>query len=407
MAGLQGKRILIGVTGSIAAYKAAEWTRELVKEEAVVTVMMTESAERFVTSLTFSALSGNPVYRDMFDDAADRVMAHINLAREADAILIAPATAQTIARLALGLADNLLATVVLAARTPVIVCPAMNSCMLAHPATQENLARLRQLGYHLAPSGSGSLACGETGEGRLTEWDHAREALLAVFVPSDLTGRKVLITAGPTREPIDPVRYISNRSSGKMGFALARTARRRGADVTLVSGPVNLPDPPGVTVIRVTSAEEMAGAVHEHCVAADVIVKSAAVADFRPAIRQEHKIKKGRSDLRLDLVKNADILLGLGKNRQAGQVLVGFAAESRDHAAEGRRKLLEKNLDLIVVNDILGSRTGFDVETNQVTLIDRAGSVQLPLLSKEDTADRIWDRIAFLFLSRPLPETGV
>ena len=406
MAGLQGKRILLGVTGSIAAYKAADWTRELVKEEAVVTVMMTESAERFVSSLTFSALSGNPVYRDMFDENADRVMAHINLSREADAILIAPATAQSIARLALGLADNLLATVVLAARIPVVICPAMNSCMLSHPTTQEHLVRLRQLGYHLAPSGSGSLACGDTGEGRLTEWDNAREALLGALAQHDLAGHKVLITAGPTRELIDPVRYISNRSSGKMGFALARTALRRGAEVTLISGPVNLPDPPGATMVRVTSAGEMADSVFAQAGAADVIVKSAAVADFRPTVCHEHKIKKGSSDLSLDLVKNADILKGLGERRRAGQILVGFAAESRDHAEEGLRKLQEKNLDLIVVNDILGTQTGFDVETNQVTLIDKAGSIQMPLLSKEDTADRIWDRIISLFFARPLSKTG-
>ncbi len=403
MAGLQGKRILLGVTGSIAAYKAAEWTRAMIQEEAMVTVVMTEAAERFISALTFAALSGNPVYQDMFDHAPDRVMAHINLSREADAILVAPATAQTMARLALGLADDLLATVVLAAQVPVIVCPAMNSAMLAHPATQENIARLRRHGYHLVPSGSGALACGETGAGRLADWEAAREALLAAFVPDDLAGRKVLITAGPTRELIDPVRFISNRSSGKMGFALARTARRRGAEVTLVSGPVNLADPPGISMVRVTSAQEMAEAVFARSGTADVIVKSAAVADFRPAICQMHKIKKGQTAPYLELIKNEDILLTLGKNRRDGQVLVGFAAESRDHAEEGRRKLLEKNLDLIVVNDILGTRTGFDVETNQVTLIDRTSSILLPLLSKDDTADRIWDRIVFLLAGRQPP----
>ena len=396
MTGLQGKRILFGVTGSIAAYKAAEWVRALVKEEAMVSVVLTEAAERFVSALTFAALSGNPVHRDMFDEAPDRVMAHINLSREHDVIVVAPATAQTMARLANGMADSLLASVILAARIPVLVCPAMNSAMLAHPATQENITRLRGFGYHLVEPASGALACGESGAGRLPDWDVGREALLSVFAPQDLNGRRVLITAGPTREPIDPARYISNRSSGKMGYALARTARRRGAEVTLISGPVSLPAPPGVKLIRVTTAEEMAVLVAQQAGSAEVIVKSAAVADFRPAAYQEQKIKKRQAGLALELVKNTDILMELGRKRRPGQLLVGFAAESGDHEAEGRRKLTEKNLDLIVVNDILGKQTGFDVETNQVTLIDKADSLVLPLLSKEDTADRIWDKVVAL-----------
>ena len=400
MPGLQGKRILLGVTGSIAAYKAAEWVRLLVKEEAIVTVVMTKAAERFVSPLTFSALSGNQVYRDMFDDEPDRVMAHINLSRESDVILVAPATARTIARLGSGMADDLLSTVILAARIPVVVCPAMNSNMLAHPATQQNIKRLQQYGYHLVQPGSGSLACGDTGDGRLPDWDVAHEALLALFEPEDLECLKVLITAGPTREPLDPARFLSNRSSGKMGFALARTARRRGAEVTLITGPVALIDPPGVEVIRVTTAEEMREVVMQRAGAVQVIVKSAAVADFKPAAYQGHKIKKTNQLFQLDLVKNTDILAELGGNRIHGQVLVGFAAESRDHAGEGQRKLQEKNLDLIVVNDILGTQTGFDVETNQVTLIDRKGSVVLPLLTKEDTANRIWNKVVFLLQER-------
>jgi phosphopantothenoylcysteine decarboxylase / phosphopantothenate---cysteine ligase len=400
MSGLQGKRVLLGVTGSIAAYKAAEWVRSLVKEEAMVTVVMTEAAERFVAPLTFSALSGNPVHRDMFDETPDRVMAHINLSREADVILVAPATAQTIGRLAHGMADNLLATVVLAARIPVVVCPAMNSVMLSHPATLANISRLEQFGYHLVQPGSGSLACGDTGDGRLADWDVAREELLALFQRDDLKGRKILITAGPTREPLDPARFLSNRSSGKMGFALARAARRRGAEVTLVTGPVHLPDPPGMEVIRVTTAAEMAAAVFERAKTMEVIVKSAAVADFKPSTYASHKIKKTQQGFHLDLVKNIDILTELGKNRFPGQVLVGFAAESRDHVSEGQRKLREKNLDLIVVNDILGAKTGFDVETNQVTLIDRQASASLPLLSKEATANRIWDKVVLLLGER-------
>ncbi|MBV5316241.1 MAG: bifunctional phosphopantothenoylcysteine decarboxylase/phosphopantothenate--cysteine ligase CoaBC [Desulfobulbaceae bacterium] len=400
MSSLQGKRILLGVTGSIAAYKAAEWVRSLVKEEAMVTVVMTRSAERFVAPLTFSALSGNPVYRDMFADESERVMAHINLSREADVILVAPATAQTIARLSMGLADDLLATVILAARVPVVFCPAMNSNMWAHPATQENIKRLQHFGYHLVHPDSGTLACGDVGDGRLPEWDVARETLLALFEPDDLIGKKVLITAGPTREPLDPVRFLSNRSSGKMGFALARTARRRGAEVTLITGPVSLPDPPCMEVIRVTTAEDMEKMVMSRASAVQVIVKSAAVADFKPAACQVHKIKKTSQGLHLALEKNTDILKKLGENRKHGQILVGFAAESRDHAGEGLRKLQEKNLDLIVVNDILGTQTGFDVETNQVTLIDRKGSAVLPLLTKEDTANRIWDSVVSLLHKR-------
>ena len=368
----------------------------MVKEEALVTVIMTAAAERFVTGLSFAALSGNPVHTDMFAEGPEAVMAHINLSREADVLLIAPATAQTIARLSTGAADNLLATVALAATIPVVVCPAMNSCMLAHPATQRNLNILRQFGYHIVQPGSGELACGEVGDGRLPDWDVAREALLAVFAPQNLAGKRVLITAGPTRELLDPARYISNRSSGKMGFALARTAKRRGAQVCLIAGPVNLPDPPGVEVVRVKSAEEMAAAVLAQAASADVIIKAAAVADFRAADQKAHKMKKTQERLQIELIRNPDILLQLGRQRRAGQILVGFAAESENHVEEGQRKLLAKNVELMVVNDILGAQTGFDVPTNQVTLIDRNGSQALPLLTKEDTADRIWDKVMTL-----------
>jgi phosphopantothenoylcysteine decarboxylase/phosphopantothenate--cysteine ligase len=311
-------------------------------------------------------------------------------------LVIAPATAQTLAKLACGMADNLLTTAVLAAKIPVILCPAMNSAMLNHPATQENLKRVQALGYQVVQPGCGSLACGEIGDGRLAEWECVREVLLAVLQPNDLAGKRVLITAGPTREPLDPVRFLSNRSSGKMGYALARTARRRGAEVILVSGPVSLASPPGVDVVSVTTAEDMAEAVLSRNSQVDVIIKSAAVADFKPVNCQPLKIKKSPQGLHLDLIKNIDILAELGKRRQQGQILVGFAAESHDHVQEGQRKLREKNLDLIVVNDILGSRTGFDVETNQVTLISRVCSQELPLLSKDETANRIWDAVIAL-----------
>ncbi|XOF32353.1 MAG: bifunctional phosphopantothenoylcysteine decarboxylase/phosphopantothenate--cysteine ligase CoaBC [Candidatus Electrothrix sp. YB6] len=393
---LQGRNILFGVTGSIAVFKAAYWVRELVKEEARVTVMMTESAAQFVTPLTFAALSGNRVYTEMFADREEDLMAHIALSEDADAVLIAPATAQTIARLAHGMADNLVSAAVLAAAAPVVVCPAMNSRMLVHPATRKNTATLQEFGYTVVESECGLLACSETGAGRLPEWDTVREILAGLFAENDLTGEHILITAGPTREPLDPARYLSNRSSGKMGYALARTAKRRGAEVTLISGPVNLPAPPGISVVPVQTAAEMAAAVQEHAVSASIIVKAAAVADFRSKHLSALKIKKFAAEPLVELIANPDILATLGSSRQPGQLLVGFAAESNNHEAEGRRKLQAKNVDLMVVNDILGKDTGFDAETNQVTLITRNGTEQLALLSKEETANRIWDKVIAL-----------
>ncbi|RWX50601.1 Phosphopantothenate-cysteine ligase; Phosphopantothenoylcysteine decarboxylase, partial [Candidatus Electrothrix marina] len=388
---MQGRKILFGVTGSIAAFKAAGWVSSLVKEEARVTIMMTESAARFVTPLTFGALSGNQVYTDMFSTEAEEMMAHITLSGDADAILIAPATAQTLARLAHGMADNLLSAAVLAAAAPVVICPAMNSQMLAHPATQKNLSTLKKLGYIIVEPECGPLACGDVGSGRLAEWDTVREALLGLFIEQDLAEHHVLITAGPTREALDPARYLSNRSSGKMGYALARTARRRGAEVTLISGPTNLPAPPGVTMIPVQTAAEMAEAVKEYATYASIIVKAAAVADFKPKKVALLKIKKAGADLRLELEPTQDILATLGRDRRSDQLLIGFAAESNNHEAEGRRKLRAKKADLMVVNDILGERTGFDVDTNQVTLITRDDTEQLALLSKEETANCIWN----------------
>ena len=394
---MQGRKILFGVTGSIAAFKAAGWVHALAKEEAQVSVVMTRSATRFVSSLTFAALSGNQVYADMFAEGEGEAMAHITLPRTTDVVLVAPATAQTIARLAHGMADDLLSTAVLACTAPVLICPAMNSNMLAHPATQRNVDILKELGYLVVEPASGMLACGDEGAGRLPEWDGVREILLGLFAGDDLAGQKVLITAGPTREPLDPARYLSNRSSGKMGYALARTARRRGADVTLISGPVQLDPPPGVDIVQVSTAREMEEAVREHAVSASVIVKAAAVADFRPKKTSEQKIKKAGADPYLELTANPDILAGLGKKRKDNQILVGFAAESNNHEAEGLRKLKDKNVDLIVVNDILGEKTGFDVDTNQVTLISHDGVEQLALISKEETANRIWDRVVSLF----------
>ena len=397
MTGLQGKKILFGVTGSIAAFKAAAWVHALVKEEARVTVVMTRAATKFISELTFEALSGNAVHVEMFGDSAGDPMSHISLAREADCILIAPVTAHTIASLAHGLADNLLATSVLAASgIPVVICPAMNSNMYTHKATQDNIQRLKELGYVVVKPDEGRLACGDEGPGRLVEWDKAREELLTGLSGKDFGGQKIIVTAGPTREVLDPARFLSNRSSGKMGYALARTARRRGAHVTLITGPVSLDDPSGVEVIHITSAREMYDEVMQRSAEASIIVKSAAVADFRPAQPENHKVKKHSASKVLDLEPNPDILAELGRQRRKDQVLVGFAAESQNHEEEGKRKLQEKNLDLVVVNDIRGENTGFESDTNQVILVDHSGTHSLPLFSKEQTADRIWDHISNL-----------
>ncbi|WP_417909573.1 bifunctional phosphopantothenoylcysteine decarboxylase/phosphopantothenate--cysteine ligase CoaBC [Candidatus Electronema sp. PJ] len=393
---LGSRKILFGVCGSIAAFKAAAWVHALAKEEAQVTVVMTTSATRFVAPLTFASLSGNLAYTDMFAEG----MAHIALSATADVVLIAPATAQTIARLAHGMADDLLSASVLASAAPVLICPAMNSRMLAHPATQRNLATLRGFGYKIVEPECGRLACGEEGAGRLAEWDTVREALLGLLANQDMAGQEVLITAGPTREPLDPARFLSNRSSGKMGYALARTAKRRGAAVTLISGPVALEPPPGVHLVQVETALEMAEAVSRSAQAASIVVKAAAVADFRAAAFSAQKIKKTTAEPLLELAANPDILASLGRNRRPDQLLIGFAAESGNHEAEGKRKLLAKKADLIVVNDILGSNTGFDADTNQVTLITLDNVETLELLSKEETANRIWDKAMSLLVGK-------
>ena len=394
---LTDKKILLGISGSIAAYKVADWVRALRREGGQVTVVMTESACRFISPLTMAALSGNPVHTSMFAAEAPEKIPHINLAREHDLLVIAPASAQTIARLAHGLADNLLATIALAFSGPVLVCPAMNSVMFQHPATQANLATLRSYGHMVLDPDCGKMACGEEGPGRLTDWEDARQAILSALAPQDLAGEQVLITAGPTRESFDPVRFLSNPSTGKMGYAMAATARQRGAMVTLISGPTALVPPPGVRYIQVTSAAEMQAQVMGCLAANTIIVKAAAVSDYRPAEPQPHKVKKGQAALSLPLVANPDILKELGDRRRTSAnfpLLIGFAAESRDHLAEGNRKLKEKNLDLIVINDISGTETGFAADTNRVTLLDRNGGQEdMPLLSKEETAHRIWDAV--------------
>jgi phosphopantothenoylcysteine decarboxylase/phosphopantothenate--cysteine ligase len=398
-----GKRIIVGVTGSIAAFKVAGWVSALAKDEALVDVVLTEAAARFVSELTFTSLSGRPVYTDLFAAELEGTISHIGLARSADCILVAPATAQTIARLAQGMADDLLSTTVLAANVPVIVCPAMNAHMYSHPATIHNIEKLKNYGYQVIDPDSGLMACGEEGSGRLPEWGQVADYVLRQTTPHDLAGRTVLVTAGPTREPCDPARFISNRSSGKMGYALARTAFIRGADVTLVSGPTSLPPPSGIDYISVSTAQEMYDAVMDNYQDKSIIVKAAAVSDFSCSEQSDEKIKKDRSTTVIKLKPNPDILKKLGAVRDPErQLLIGFAAESSDIEEEGRKKFISKKLDLIVVNDITAEHAGFEVDTNQVTLIDSSRTIKLLHTSKLKTADLIWDHVVDNDMLRPL-----
>jgi phosphopantothenoylcysteine decarboxylase/phosphopantothenate--cysteine ligase len=332
----------------------------------------------------------------MFSAAKEDNMAHISLGRDADIVLIAPATANTIAKLANGFADDLLTTTVLATRAKVLVCPAMNSRMYSHPSTRQNIARLKELGYMVIDPDCGMMACKEEGEGRLPEWDEVKEYVAKSLSPQSLQGQRILVTAGPTREPLDPARFLSNRSSGKMGYALARSAFRRGGEVTLISGPSALPCPAGVNLVKVQTAMEMYNAVLAQAKSCSVIIKAAAVADFRPEKMFEHKVKKEQIDTQLILERNPDILFELGKRKRAGQLLIGFAAESRNLEQEGMKKLQNKNLDLIAVNNISDDSTGFEVESNQVLLIGASGVESLPYTSKLHTADLIWDRVVLL-----------
>lgn len=391
-----GKNIVVGVTGSIAAFKVAAWVSDLAKEEACVSVVMTDAAKQFIAPLTFQALSGREVHTDMFDDVHSTGMSHIEIGSEADLFIVAPATANTIAKLANGIADNLLTATLLAARCDVLVFPAMNTKMYAHGTTQSNLRKLHNSGYIVIDPESGMMACKETGKGRLVEWENAREWIAKGLSKQDLKGEKIVVTAGPTREPLDPARFLSNRSSGKMGYALARLAMRRGAEVILISGPSSLECPPGVRRITAETAIEMEKTVLAEAAASTIIIKAAAVADFRPESSAQHKVKKEDAVTSISLARNPDILQQLGENKPKGQILVGFAAESRNLLEEGRKKLRKKRLDLIAINDIRSAQSGFEVDTNQVVLLDSKGDETLPLTTKSHTADLILDRIVQL-----------
>jgi phosphopantothenoylcysteine decarboxylase/phosphopantothenate--cysteine ligase len=391
----QNRRVVLGVGGGIAAYKACELARLVVKGRGTVRVAMTRAATKFVQPLTFQAISGAPVLTDLFDPESEATYGHLSLAREADLLVIAPATADLLARLRAGMADDAVTTTALAATCPLLLAPAMNTRMWQNPAVQENLAALRARGWHVVGPSSGELADGDVGEGRLAEPQEIAVAASRLLGNLDLAGRRVLVTAGPTREPIDPVRFISNPSSGKMGYAIAAVAARRGAEVTLVSGPTTLPDPAGVKVVRVETAEQMAGAVEPAAAGIDLFVAAAAVSDYRPQTASPSKIKKGPGDETLVLSRTPDILAGLGA-RFAGTkdapVLVGFAAETEEVIARAREKLKNKRCDLVVANRVGGPGAGFGGDRNRVALVS---STELAEIEgpKEKVAEAILDWI--------------
>lgn len=391
---LRDRRVLVGLSGGIACYKACDVVRLLAQAGARVQVVMTAGAQQFVTPLTLQALSGRPVASDTFSLTQESEIGHIRLADEAELVLVAPATANVLAELAHGMAGDLLTTVLLATRAHLVLAPAMNVHMWEHVATQANLRTLVERGAEVVGPGVGSLACGYEGPGRLAEPAEIVEAVAARLSPRDLQGERVLVSAGPTREAIDPVRYLSNCSSGKMGYAVARVARRRGAEVVLVTGPGELGAPPGVRTLAVTTAAEMQRALEVEFRAASVLVMAAAVADYRVRQPTDRKLKKGRATLTLELERTADILAGLAA-RKGRRLVIGFAAETHDVTEEATRKLREKRLDLIVANDVTAPGAGFGSDTNVVQLLDADGSTEaLPVLPKDDVAGRILDWVA-------------
>lgn len=389
---LTGKNVLLGVTGGIGAYKAAHLVRELQREGAKVSVVMTESATRFISPLTMETLSGYPVGLDMFSLTEERAIGHIDRAAWADVFVVAPATANYLGKAAGGIADDLLTTITMATTCPVVLAPAMNSRMWAHPAVKQNLETLIQRGAHVVPPGEGELACGEVGPGRLAEPADILDEVSASLRGRDLSGIRVLITAGPTREAIDPVRFISNRSSGRMGYAMAAAAARRGAQVTIISGPVELAVPATADMKKVTTAREMLAEIKEVLQEADWLIMAAAVADFAPTDVMKDKIKKGtKLELTLRLSRNPDILKAVGPMK-GDRLFVGFAAETRDLVENARKKAHEKNLDLIVANDVSGEETGFESDENSGVILDQGDlAEEIPMMSKLKMAERILD----------------
>lgn len=394
---MKAKKIIVGITGGIAAYKAAELIRLLVKENAHIRVAMTLNATRFITPLTCEALSGNRVIWDMWGQEMTAID-HISWGQDSDLIIIAPATANFIAKMAHGIGDDFLSTMVLAATAKILLCPSMNSQMFMNPLVKDNIELLKEKGIVVMEPEEGQLACSTEGPGRLPEPEDILERARMLLSNQDLSGLNILVTAGPTVEPIDTVRHITNRSTGKMGYALARAARLRGASVILVSGPTTLTPPPGVTFSQIKTAEEMREAVLENQLDCDVIIKAAAVSDYRPRATTSHKIKKGDDPLTLELVKNPDILAQLGSAKKDSPcILVGFAAETEDLIANAKEKLRTKNLDMIVANDVSRDDAGFEADTNIIKIFFRDGHIEdLPLMTKDQVANLILDRIKAL-----------
>jgi len=391
---LNGKTIVLGVTGSIAAYKIAGLASMLVKQHADVHVIMTKNACNFINPITFETLTKHKCLVDTFDRNFEFSVKHVSLAQAADVFLIAPASANVIGKIANGICDDMLTTTVCATRKPVLISPAMNTGMFENPIVQDNLKKLARFGYHIIQPAVGRLACGDVGTGKMpSEEELFNNILLAIAKEKDLKGKRILISAGPTQEAIDPVRYITNHSSGKMGYALAKMAKLRGADVTLVSGPVSITAFPGIEVVDVTSAADMYDAVTTRSSQADIIVMCSAVADYTPTLYSEQKVKKSDGDMSIALSRTKDILKNLGENKREGQIVVGFSMETENLIENSQAKLQKKNVDMICANSISTDETGFGVDTNKVTLIFKNHVEELPLCSKEETADMILDQI--------------
>lgn len=396
---LEGKKILLGVSGGIAAYKMANVASMLTKLHADVHVVMTRNAAHFITPQTFEVLTKNKVYLDTFDETPDDPVhvPHISLGTGADCILIAPATANVIGKIANGIADDMLTTTVLPARCPILICPSMNVFMLENPIVQDNIAKLKRFGYQIIEPSEGYLACGYEGKGKLPKEELlVEEILLRVAHEHDLEGRHVVVSAGPTEEPLDPIRVITNHSSGKMGYALAKAAAYRGAKVTLVSGPTALDQPLGVEMKKIHTAEEMYQEVTAAAETADIVVMAAAVADYTPATVADQKIKKKDGDMSIPLKRTKDILLSLGERKKPGQVICGFSMETEKLLENSAAKLAKKNADMICANSLTQEGAGYQVDTNILTLITREGNEQLPLMSKLEASHRILDRIGQL-----------
>ena len=395
---LQGKTVLLGVTGSIAAYKIAYLASALKKLHAQVHVLMTENATNFINPITFETLTGNKCLVDTFDRNFQFNVEHVALAKRADVFMVAPASANIIGKIAGGIADDMLSTTIMPAKCPKIIAPAMNTGMIENPIVQDNIKKLESYGYEIVESATGYLACGDTGKGKLPDAEVLQDYILkAIAKEKDMAGVRLLVTAGPTREAIDPVRYITNHSTGKMGYAIARQAMLRGADVTLVTGKVEIEPPRFVNVVDITSAQDMYEAVMDRSTEQDVIIKAAAVADYRPAEVAEHKIKKADGDMSIKLSRTKDILLALGNQRiEKGiqdQIICGFSMETRDLIENSRKKIDSKHIDLIAANNLKVAGAGFGVDTNVLTLITRDSISELPMMSKEECADMLLDRI--------------